>query len=155
MILFILYFGGTALLSQLFGHYVDLSNFIAGVIALGLIFGAYFCELLHSGLLSIDSGQLLAADAYGFSPWLKARYILLPQLTKIILPGFINLCLVLLKDTAIVSLIGLTDLMQIANMASAATREPFLFYLVVAAIYLLLTSIVMALAQLWMKTRSY
>lgn len=141
MVLFAIYFGSTIILSKLFGHYVDVNSFMAGVVALSLIFSAYFAEVLDSAYMMIQASQLIAADAYGFSTIQKIRWIILPQLFRYALPGFSNLCLILLKDTAIVSLIGVSDLMQAAHVASSALAQPFTFYVVVAFIYLGLTSL--------------
>ena len=143
LILFLIYFGGTIVLTQSFGHYVEVSAFTAGVVALALIFAAYASETLRGAYLAIPAGQLEAAKAYGFSGFAAFRYIILPQLWRHALPGLGNLWFVLLKDSALVSLIGLTDLMRVVQNATAYTKKPFNFYLIAALIYLFLTSLSM------------
>jgi len=153
LVLFLVYFGGTGLLSLMAGHYVAVSSFVAGVIALALIFASYGTEVLRAAYGAISQGQNDAAQAYGFSQWYSFTAIILPQLWRHALPGFGNLWLVLLKDTALVSLLGLVDLMGVAQYASIYTENPFLFYSVAALIYLLLTSGSMAIHH-WLTLRS-
>lgn len=140
LVLFFIYFGMTAILSHVFHRYVDISPFIAAVMALSLIFGAYAAKVFRGAFLAIDHGQLEAANALGFSDWQSFKRVKLPQAWRHALPGLGNLWLVLLKDTAIVMLIGLSDLMGQAKIAASTTHQPFVFYLVAALIYLLITS---------------
>jgi len=149
LVVLIIYFGSSRLLSIVaaaFGHdgFVELSPFAAGVIALGLTFGAYATEVFRGAILAIPKGQIEAAHAYGMGRWLTFRRIVLPQLWRIALPGLGNLFLVLLKDTSLVSVIGLEELMRKSQIAVGFTREPFTFYLSAAALYLLMTIIAMA-----------
>lgn len=141
LVLFFIYFGVTSFLSRLFHRFVDISAFAAGVIALGLIFGAYASQVFRGAFLAIDQGQLEAGKAMGFSRLLIFSRIQLPQAWRHAIPGLGNLWLVLLKDTAIVTLIGLTDIMNQAKIAASTTHQPFTFFLIAAAIYLLITSI--------------
>ena len=141
LVLFFIYFGVTAILSQLFTHYVDINPFIAGTIALGCIFGAYASQVFRGAFLAIDPGQIDAGAAIGFTPSQIFVRIKLPQAWRHALPGLSNLWLVLLKDTSIVSLIGLTDLMGQAKIAASTTHEAFTFYLTAAGIYLFITSL--------------
>lgn len=140
LVLFFIYFGMTALLSELFDHYIDIDTFTAGVVALGLIFGSYASLVFRGAFLAIDKGQREAAMAMGFSRWQIFLRIELPQAWRHAIPGIGNLWLVLLKDTAIVTLIGLSDLMNRAKIAASTTHQPFTFYLIAALIYLLITS---------------
>lgn len=140
LILFFMYFGMTALLSKLFNHYVDISAFIAGAIALGLIFGAYASQVFRGAFLAIDAGQIQAAQAMGLTRWQTFRLIEVPQALRHALPGLGNLWLILLKDTAIVTLIGLQDMMNEAKIAATTTNQPFTYYFIAAIIYLLITS---------------
>jgi His/Glu/Gln/Arg/opine family amino acid ABC transporter permease subunit len=148
LVLFFIYFGASVILSQMFGRYVDISPFVAGVIALALIFGAYASQVFRGAFLAIDSGQIEAGKAMGFSRWQIMRRIKLPQAWRHALPGLGNLWLVLLKDTAIVTLIGLTDMMNQAKMAASTTHQPFTFYLIAAGIYLVITSVSQKIIQL-------
>lgn len=141
LVLFFIYFGLTAILSDIFNHYVDISSFAAGVTALGLIFGSYASQVFRGAFLAIDSGQIEAGKAMGFSRLQIFTRIQIPQAWRHAIPGLGNLWLVLLKDTAIVTLIGLTDMMNSAKLAASTTHQPFTFYLIAAGIYLLITSV--------------
>jgi His/Glu/Gln/Arg/opine family amino acid ABC transporter permease subunit len=141
VVIFLVYFGGTLLFSKLLGHYVNLSPFVAGVLALALLFGAYASQVFHGALLAIPKGQLEAGRALGLNREQLFFHIQLPQMCRHALPGLGNLWLVLLKDTALVSLIGLHDLMNSAQVAASTTHRPFTFYLLASLFYLLITSI--------------
>lgn len=119
----------------------DLNPFIAGSITIGFIYGAYMTETFRGAILAIPKGQMEAAWAFGMSPFKTFIRITLPQMVRYALPGFTNNWLVLIKATALVSLIGLQDMTYLAKQASAAAREPFIFFLFAAAIYLIYTSI--------------
>jgi arginine/ornithine transport system permease protein len=121
--------------------YVDVSPFIAGVLTMGFIFGAYMAETFRGAILAVDRGELEAAKAYGMSAGLAFRRILLPQMIRHVLPGFGNNWLVLLKTTALVSIIGLEDMVRMGALAAGSTRMPFTFYMTVAAIFLFFTSV--------------
>ncbi|MEO9654491.1 ABC transporter permease [Marinomonas sp.] len=154
----IIYFGATSVLmaiASLFGYdeYIEVGAFAAGVTALGLTFGAYATEVFRGALQSIPKGQHEAATVLGMSSMRKFRRIILPQVWRIALPGLGNLFLVLLKDTALVSVVGLEDIMRKANVAVSSTKEPFLFYLVAAFMYLGLTIISMVLVS-YMEKRA-
>ncbi len=141
LVLFFIYFGVTTLLSQLLHHYVDISAFGAGVMALGLIFGAYASQVFRGAFLAIEQGQMEASRAMGLSRLQIVTRIQIPQAWRHAIPGLGNLWLVLLKDTAIVSLIGLTEMMNQAKLAASTTHQPFTFYLIAACLYLLITSV--------------
>jgi His/Glu/Gln/Arg/opine family amino acid ABC transporter permease subunit len=141
LVLFFIYFGATIIISKLFKHYVDISAFAAGVIALGLIFGAYASQFFRDAFLAIDHGQIEAGKAIGFTRLQIFTRIQIPQAWRHAIPGLGNLWLVLLKDTAIVTLIGLTDMMNQAKIAASTTHQPFTFYFIAAGIYLLITSV--------------
>lgn len=145
----IIYFGATSVLmgiASLFGYeeYIEIGPFAAGVTALGLTFGAYATEVFRGALQSLPKGQHEAATALGMGTLRKFYRIVLPQVWRIALPGLGNLFLVLLKDTALVSVVGLDDIMRKANVAVSSTKEAFLFYSVAAVMYLILTIISMA-----------
>lgn len=155
----IIYFGATSVLMSiagLFGYeeYIEVGAFAAGVTALGLTFGAYATEVFRGALQSIPKGQHEAAIALGMGPARKFYRIILPQVWRIALPGLGNLFLVLLKDTALVSVVGLEDIMRKANIAVSSTKEAFLFYLVAAFMYLALTIISMAFVSYMEKRAS-
>ncbi len=151
------YFGTVSLMNWLgsyFGNpYLTLSPFVAGTLALALCFGAYATEVFRGALLAIPPGQKEAGLALGMSGTRIFWRITLPQLWRVALPGLGNLYLILLKDTALVSLITLDEIMRKAQVASNATKEPFTFYFTAALIYLGLTVIIMA-ALHWFERRA-
>lgn len=140
----LVYFGGTVLMTAIIGDYFEVSAYGAGVAALGITFGAYATEVFRGAILAVPKGQVEAAHAFGMSKLLAFRRVLLPQVWRIALPGLGNLFLVLLKDTALVSVVGLEDLMREADIASRYTKEPFTFYMAAAFLYLGLTVVTMA-----------
>ncbi|MCG9577967.1 ABC transporter permease [Vibrio tubiashii] len=121
--------------------YIDVSPFVAGVLTIGFIFGAYMAETFRGAIMAVDKGELEAAKAYGMSPVLAFRRILLPQMIRHALPGFGNNWLVLLKTTALVSIIGLEDMVRMSSLAAGSTKMPFTFYMAVAIIFLFFTSV--------------
>ena len=144
LMLFIFY-GGQILLNEVAEArgwgYIDVPPFAAGVLTIGFIFGAYLTETFRGAILAIPKGQAEAAAAYGLPRSKVLRRIVLPQMVRHAIPGFSNNWLVMVKATALVSIIGLDDMVHRANLASAATREPFTFYAVVALIYLAVTTV--------------
>lgn len=151
LVMFFVYFGSSTILSTLFNHYVPVNGFTAGVFALSLIFASYASHTFRGAFLAVGQGQKEAALALGLSKQQTFFYILLPQAWRHALPGLGNLWLVLLKDTALVSLIGLADLMSKAQIASAQTHKPFTFYLAAAVIYLIITTLSEWLLSLWTR----
>lgn len=120
---------------------IDIDPFVAGTITIGFIYGAYFAETFRGAMLAVPIGQSEAALACGMSRARVLTRIVLPQMVRHALPGFTNNWLVLVKSTALVSIIGLTDLMYRAKQAGAATRAAFFYFVVAAAIYLVITSV--------------
>ncbi len=115
--------------------YFELSPFLAGVLALGMVFGGYASEVLRGAWQALDHGQLEAAQSLGVRRFTIFRLIELPQMLRLALPGLGNLWINLLKDTALVSVIALNDLMRMANVAVGTTKKPFVFFLTVCLIY--------------------
>ena len=118
---------------------IDIEPFAAGVITIGFIYGAYMTETFRGAILSIPKGQMEAAWAFGMGRPQTFLRITLPQMVRYALPGFINNWLVLIKSTALVSLIGLQEMTYLAKQASAATRSPFIFFLFTGALFLIYT----------------
>jgi arginine/ornithine transport system permease protein len=146
VLMLLIFFGGqiginAAAAAMGYDGYVDINPFVAGVATIGFIFGAYLTETFRGALMAIPAGQREAGLAFGMSPMRVFLRITFPQMVRFAIPGFTNNWLVLVKSTAIVSVIGLTDMMHSAGLAAGATREPFTFYLAAAAIYLAITSI--------------
>lgn len=153
VLMLLIFYGGTIGLNHLMESLgsretVDINPFLAGVITIGFIYGAYMTETFRGAILSIPKGQMEAAWAFGMGRVRTFWRITLPQMVRYALPGFTNNWLVLIKATALVSLIGLQDMTYLAKQASAASREPFTFFVFVAVLFLLYTS-----ASLWVLRR--
>jgi polar amino acid transport system permease protein len=155
--LFIIYYGGQILLQTLVGliadTYVEVSGFIAGMVALGLVFSAFAGEVFLAALRAISKSQIEGAHALGLNRFQTLRFVTFPQLWRYALPGIANLWLVLLKDTSLVSVIALNDLLRMTNVVVGATKEPFFFYAVACAIYLFF-SIVSSFGITWIEKRA-
>lgn len=141
----LIFFGGQILINQagdrMGWDYIDVDPFISGVITIGFIFGAYMTETFRGAILAVPRGEIEAGHAFGMSPLRVFLRITLPASVRHALPGFGNNWLVLAKTTALVSVIGLQDMVYNAGQAGGATREPFTFYFVVALLFLLITTV--------------
>lgn len=131
---------------------INIDPFVAGVLTIGFIYGAYFTETFRGAFMIVPKGQIEAAIAYGFSPWQIFRIILFPQMMRFALPGIANNWQVTLKATALVSIIGLADVVKATQNAGKGTYHFFLFTIVAAAIYLFFTTI-SNLVLLWLERR--
>lgn len=136
LVVLFIYFGSTQVLFLITGEYVEFSPFACGVLALSLLFASYATQTLRAALNAVPPGQRLAAQALGLGKGHTFFRIVLPQAWRHALPGLGNQWLVLLKDTALVSLIGVNEMMRQAQMASASTYQPFTWYAAAALIYL-------------------
>ena len=157
VLMLLVFFGGQMLINQLGGMlgyegYIDINPYIAGVSTIGFIFGAYMTETFRGAILAVPHGQLEAGYAYGMGRTLVFFRILLPQMIRHAIPGFGNNWLVLTKATALVSIIGLDDMVRKASLAAGATRMPFTFYAAVALIYLMITTVSVYLLD-WLEKR--
>ena len=137
VILLVCFFGLTGLLFRLTGGAVEVSPFLAGVVALGLTFAAFASEAFRGAFASVPAGQLEAAASLGMAPRTTFRRVLLPQALRLAIPSLANQWQTLLKDTSLVSVIGLDDLMRKADTAGQATGRPFDFFLAAALVYFL------------------
>ncbi|WP_151710664.1 ABC transporter permease [Acinetobacter brisouii] len=131
---------------------IDIDPFAAGVITLAFIYGAYFTETFRGAFQSVPKGQIEAAYAYGMTPFQVFRRVLFPQMMRFALPGIGNNWQVLIKATALVSLIGLTDIIKITQDAGRSTMQVFYFSVLAAAIYLAITT-VSNLVLMWLERR--
>ncbi len=151
-----IFYGGQILVNQLAESrgwdYIDVPPFAAGVLTIGFIFGAYLTETFRGAILAVPRGQMEAATAYGLTRGQALRRVLLPQMVRHAIPGFANNWLVMVKATALVSIIGLDDMLHRANMAASATREPFTFYMLIALVYLAITTVSIG-ALTWLERR--
>jgi His/Glu/Gln/Arg/opine family amino acid ABC transporter permease subunit len=126
---------------------VDLNPFTAGVATIGFIYGAFATEVFRGAYLAVPKGQIEAARAMGMSSALTFRRVTLPQMWRFALPGLGNVWMVLIKATALISVIQLPELMRNADIASRATRMPFTFYFAASLLYLVITIASMILQQ--------
>lgn len=146
VVMLLVFYGGTIGLNHLLtamgskGN-IDINPFFAGVLTIGFIYGAYMTESFRGAILSIPKGQMEAAWSFGMGRVQTFMRITAPQMVRYALPSFTNNWLVLIKATALVSLIGLKEMTYLAKQASAATRSPFAFYLFTAALFLVYTSV--------------
>lgn len=152
VLILLIFYGGQDVVNRVapllgYDDYIDLNPFVAGVFTMGFIFGAYLCETFRGAFMAIPAGQAEAGAAYGMSRGQVLRRILLPQMIRFAIPGFTNNWLVLAKATALISVVGLQDMMFKAKSAADATHQPFTFYLAVAALYLLITSVSLLLLR--------
>jgi arginine/ornithine transport system permease protein len=157
VLMLLVFYGGQVLVNELaaavgYEGYIDINPFIAGTLTIGFIYGAYMSETFRGAILAVPGGQLEAGRAFGMSRWQVFRRILLPQLVRHALPGLGNNWLVLLKTTALVSIIGLDDMVRKAALAAGASRQPFTFYFVVALGFLAFTTVSVLLLR-WAEQR--
>jgi len=145
VMMLLVFYGGQLLLNEVIDYFewefIEINPFVAGVLTIGFIFGAYFTETFRGAFLAVSAGQLEAGRAYGMTGWQVFRRIMFPQMLRYALPGIGNNWLVLLKSTAIVSMIGLSDMTSLADQAGRSTHQPFTFYLAVCALYLAMTAV--------------
>ena len=146
VLMLLLFFGGQILLNRLgeatgLWGYIEINQFAAGVLTIGFIFGAYMTETFRGAFLAIPRGQIEAGIACGMNGSLIFRRIIWPQLVRFALPSFGNNWLVLLKTTALVSVLGLQELVYEAFTAGRSQRQLFTFMFVTLIIYLVLTAV--------------
>jgi histidine transport system permease protein len=120
---------------------IDIDPFVAGVAVLGFIYGAYFTETFRGAFLAVPRGQLEAGAAYGMTNWQVFSRIMFPQMMRFALPGIGNNWQVLVKSTALVSIIGLADVVKASQDAGKGTLRFFFFTLLAGAIYLVITTV--------------
>lgn len=144
VLMLLIFFGGQIAINNLGDAmgwgYIDVDPFTAGMLTIGFIFGAYMTETFRGAILAVPRGEIEAGLAYGMTETQAFLRITLPQMTRHALPGFGNNWLVLVKATALVSVIGLHDMVYNAGQAGGSTRKPFTFYFVVALLYLVITA---------------
>ena len=141
--IFIVYFGASLLFQWIVNHFteatVELNGFVAGMVALGVVFAAYASEVFTAAFNGIHRGQWEGASAIGLHRWHTMRLVILPQLIRLALPGLANLWLILLKETSLVSVISINELLRMTYQAVSFTKQPFFFYFVACMIYLVLS----------------
>ncbi|MDO6963917.1 ABC transporter permease [Rhizobium alvei] len=156
--LFIIYYGmqiGLQQVASFFGYegQIEINTFFAGMLAIGLVFSAYCSEVLQSAFKAIPSGQYEGGFAVGLTRGQTMRLVIVPQLIRIALPGLGNLWMTLLKDTALVSIIGLPDILRQAGIAAKVTKHAFYFYSVACSLFLVL-AILSSFIFSWIETNA-
>jgi len=147
LVIYLVFFGGGAVLRTIakgvfgYGEYIDFPIFVTGMLCIGISSGAYSTEVIRGAVLAVPKGQIEAARAVGMSRRLRFWRILVPQVARYALPGLGNVWQLTLKETSLISVIGLVEIMRQATIASGSTKEPFTFYLAAFFLYLALTSI--------------
>lgn len=143
LLIIIIFYTGTSTLNQLLVSFgienIQISGFAAGVAALSFILGAYMTEVYRGAILAVPKGQMEAARAFGMPLSLRFRRILFPLMIRYALPGLGNLWLVVIKDSSLVSVVGLYELLFSGKQAAATTRHYFYFYTMTALGFLLIT----------------
>jgi histidine transport system permease protein len=156
VIMLLLFYSLQMLLNQLTEwagvEQIDINPFLAGVVTLGFIYGAYFTETFRGAFQAVPRGQLEAATAYGMKPWLVFRRVLFPQMMRFALPGIGNNWQVMIKATALVSIIGLSDIVKATQDAGKSSMQLFYFCVVGGLIYLAITTVSNS-ALLWLERR--
>ncbi|WP_246675195.1 ABC transporter permease subunit [Mesorhizobium sp. B2-3-4] len=149
LIIYLFYYGGTQVLTGVARStgsigptdIVNMPSFLGGVLAVGIISGAYQAEVFRGSFLAIHRGELEAARAYGMSAWLRFRLVIMPQVLRLAVPGLGNVWQLTIKDSALISVTGVAELMLTANKAARSTHHSLLFYTVAGILYLVMTSI--------------
>ncbi len=143
ILILILYYAGTATLNELLEQAgyesIAINGFMAAVLVLGFVQGAYSTEVLRAAIQAIPIGQIEAAKAYGMSPWLAFRRVTLPAMLPFALPGLANLWLIVTKETALIAVVGYTELALATRQAAGNTKMYFTFFMTAGLIYLIIT----------------
>ena len=150
LVIYLLFFGGTGAVmyvASIFGYneYIEINAFITGAFSIGIISGAYSTEVFRGAIQSIDKGQFEAANVLGLNKFGKFFKIILPQTLRLAIPNLSNVWQITLKDTSLISVTGLVEIMRQSYIAAGSTRDPLFFYSFAAVLYLLLTFLSMKL----------
>ena len=146
LVIYLFYFGGSQVLTDIgrwMGHdgFVGLNGFAAGALSVAVVSGAYQTEVIRGAVGSVGRGQAEAGRSLGLTRMQVIRHVLAPQVLRAALPGMGNVWQVVVKESALISVTGLVELLRQVNVAAGSTRQPFLFYVTGAAIYLAITSV--------------
>ena len=150
LVIYLFFFGGSGAImfvASMFGYneYIEINAFVTGSFAIGIISGAYSTEVFRGAIQSIDKGQFEAAKVLGFSKFKQFYKIILPQMLRLAIPNLSNVWQITLKDTSLISVTGLVEIMRQSYIAAGSTRDPLFFYSFAAVLYLLLTFLSMKL----------
>src|SRR5262249_51386476 len=144
--IYLFYFGGSSVVTAVgrwwgADGFIGLPSFLAGACAVGVVSGAYQTEVLRAAFLAIPKGEIEAARAFGMSTALVGRRIVLPHIVRLALPGMGNVWQAVLKESALISVTGLVELLRESQVGAGSTRQPFDFYITAAVIYLGFTAV--------------
>ena len=150
LVIYLFFFGGSGAImfvASMFGYneYIEINAFFTGSIAIGIISGAYSTEVFRGAIQSIDKGQFEAAKVLGLNNFARFYKILLPQMLRLAIPNLSNVWQITLKDTSLISVTGLVEIMRQSYVAAGSTRDPLFFYSFAAVLYLSLTFLSMKL----------
>ena len=150
LVIYLFFFGGSGAImfvASMFGYndYIEINAFITGSFAIGIISGAYSTEVFRGAIQSIDKGQFEAAKVLGLNKFAQFYKIILPQMLRLAIPNLSNVWQITLKDTSLISVTGLVEIMRQSYIAAGSTRDPLFFYSFAAVLYLLLTYVSMKL----------
>ena len=150
LVIYLFFFGGSSAImyvASIFGYfeYIEINAFTTGSLAIGIISGAYSTEVFRGAIQSIDKGQFEAAKVLGISRFGQFYKIIMPQMLRLAIPNLSNVWQITLKDTSLISVTGLVEIMRQSYIAAGSTRDPLFFYSVAAILYLFLTFISMKL----------
>ena len=150
LVIYLFFFGGSGAImfvASMFGYneYIEINAFVTGSFSIGIISGAYSTEVFRGAIQSIDKGQFEAAKVLGFSKFKQFYKIILPQMLRLAIPNLSNVWQITLKDTSLISVTGLVEIMRQSYIAAGSTRDPLFFYSFAAVLYLLLTFLSMKL----------
>ncbi|KAB0644293.1 ABC transporter permease [Burkholderia latens] len=146
LVIYLFYFGGSTLVTavgQWFGAegFIGVPPFVIGALAVGMISGAYQAEVYRAAVLAVSKGELEAARSIGMPRSMVLRRILVPQVLRFALPGIGNVWQLSLKDSALISVTGLAELLRTSQIAANSTHQYFLFFVAGGALYLLMTGL--------------
>ena len=150
LVIYLFFFGGSGAImyvASIFGYfeYIEINAFITGAFSIGIISGAYSTEVFRGAIQSIDKGQFEAAKVLGLSKFAQFYKITLPQMLRLAIPNLSNVWQITLKDTSLISVTGLVEIMRQSYIAAGSTRDPLFFYSLAALLYLMLTYLSMKL----------
>ena len=144
LVIYLFFFGGSGAImfvASMFGYndYIEINAFITGAFAIGIISGAYSTEVFRGAIQSIDKGQFEASKVLGIKKHIQFYKVILPQMLRLAIPNLSNVWQITLKDTSLISVTGLVEIMRQSYIAAGSTRDPLFFYSFAAVLYLLLT----------------
>ena len=150
LVIYLFFFGGSGavmFVASMFGYndYIEINAFITGSFAIGIISGAYSTEVFRGAIQSIDKGQFEASQVLGLKRFAYFFRVIMPQMLRLAIPNLSNVWQITLKDTSLISVTGVVEIMRQSYIAAGSTRDPLFFYSFAAVLYLTLTFLSMKL----------